>query len=489
MRPALTFLDKKLLQNIVSEAESILFNPGVELKNRQALKLLAEHGAVVNFGNQHVCFSEEMIQKSLETVPGSFSLYDVLGNKTHDFSGKNIHFTPGSSAVYILENETQKMRKPVTADYIEYSKLISCLGNIASQSTAFIPADVHEKISDSYRLFLSLLYCEKPVVTGTFSIDSFKVMKDMLTAVRGTEDSLKEKPLSVFTSCPSSPLKWSEEGAQNLIDCAKNSIPAEIVPMPLAGFISPVTLTGTLIQHTAEILSGIVIHQLVSPGAPLLWGGSLAVFDVRYQTAPMGAVETMMLDCANNEIGKYMGIPTQAYICLSDSKQLDSQAGLETGMGAVMAALSGINNISGPGMLNFENCQSLEKLVLDNEICGMMLRLTQGIEPKDDFPALPLFEELLKEKHLMISDHTLAHIKEEHFVPGNIIDRTKDELQGKAAGKNLAERAGDEVSRLIAEHQPSRISAETKNELINLMEFEAGRYSSGKLPYRAEEYI
>ncbi len=487
MRPAVTFLDKKLIENIISEAISILGNPGVEIQNEQILELFAEYGTDVDFGRKHVCITEDMIEKSLKTVPGSFELYDVLGNQTHDFSGRNIHFTPGSSAMYILDNESQKMRKPDTADYIKYAKIINQLNNIASQSTAFIPADVHENISDSYRLFLSLLYCEKPVITGTFSIESFDVMKDMQIVVRGTEKALKEKPLTVFSCCPASPLKWSEAGTQNLIDCARYSIPAEIVPMPLAGFISPVTLVGTIIQHTAEILSGIAIHQLVNPGAPLLWGGSPAIFDIRYQSTPMGAIETMMIDCANNEIGKHLGVPTQAYMALSDAKKLDSQAGMETGMGAVLAALSGINNISGPGMLNFENCQSLEKLVLDNEICGMMLRLSRGIEPKEDFPALPIFQELLRDKHLMISEHTFKHIKEEHYVPGNVIDRTNNDKWTTDGGKNLAERANEEVEKLITNYCPSSIPFEVKKELIKLMEKEADKFSGNKLPHRADE--
>src|SRR5512137_3160860 len=155
----------------------------------------------------------------------------------------------------------------------------------------------------------------------------------------------------------------------------------------------------------------------------MLWGGSPAIFDIRYETTPMGAVETMMMDCAYSEIGHFLGLPTQAYIALSDAKQLDAQAGLETGIGATLAALSGINSISGPGMLDFESCQSLEKLVLDNEICGMTLRLVRGIEPREDFPARPIFEELLRDGHLLISPHTRRHLKEELHFPGKAIDR------------------------------------------------------------------
>ena len=185
---------------------------------------------------------------------------------------------------------------------------------------------------------------------------------------------------------PHRALKWSDVTSQNLVDCARWSIPVELISMPLSGFMAPVTLVGSLIQQTAENLSGVVISQLVNPGHPILYGGSPAIFDVRYETTPMGAIETMMLNCANSEIGKRLGMPTQGYIALSDAKQLDAQAGLETGMGALLAALSGINSISGPGMLDFESCLSLEKLVVDNEICGMTHRLLRRHRAARGFP-------------------------------------------------------------------------------------------------------
>ncbi|GAI39509.1 unnamed protein product, partial [marine sediment metagenome] len=250
--------------------------------------------------------TEEIIQKAIKTAPSSFKLYDVMGKQTHDFSDHNVYFTPGSTAINILDSNLGQMRKPLTPDFIDFAKLISQLDNIASTSTAFIPTDVHEKISDSYRLFLSLLYCEKPIVTGAFTIESFAVMKDFQLAVRQSEKALKEKPLTIFSCCPTSPLKWCEVTSQNLIDCARYSIPVEFVAMPLSGFMAPITLTGTLIQHTAETLSGIVISQLTNPGTPILYGGSPAVFDHRYETTPMGAIETMMIDCAYNEIGKFL---------------------------------------------------------------------------------------------------------------------------------------------------------------------------------------
>jgi len=484
MRPKIKFLDENLIKRIVTEACDILSTLGVEIHNNEVLSMLSDHGAAVDKETLKVKLTEDIIEKALRTAPGSFKLYGLNGTETHDFSGDNVYFTPGSAALNILDNKTNQMRKPATEDYINYVKVISQLENIASQSTAFIPADVHEKISDSYRLFLSLLYGEKPVVTGTFTIEAFNIMKDLQLAVRGTEEALKEKPLTIFSCCPTSPLRWSDVTSQNVVDCANYGIPVEFISMPLSGFMAPVTLVGTLVQHTAETISGIVISQLTNPGAPMLYGGSPAIFDVRYETTPMGAIETMMIDCAYNEIGKYLGLPTQAYISLSDAKLLDAQAGLETGIGATLAALSGINNISGPGMLDFESCQSLEKLVLDNEICGMCLRLIEGIEPKEDFPALPIFQELLQEQHLLISKHTRKYLKDEHYIPNPVIDRANRARWKEEGALTLGERAHQEVEKLIESYQSTTLSKEIRKELIKLMEKEALRYGQEKLPER-----
>jgi len=484
MRPLIKFLSQPLLEQIIDEAITILTELGVEIQNESVIDILSNHGAKVEKSKSRVFIDKKLIEKALNTSPSAFKLYDIYGNETNDFSGNKIHFTPGSAALYILDYETNKSRKPNTDDYINYVKIVDQLNNLASQSTAMVPDDIDERISDSYRLYLSLLYGSKPVVTGTFTIESFNIMKDMQLAIRGTERELKDKPLTVFSCCPTSPLKWSDVTSQNVVDCGKHGIPVEFIAMPLTGFMSPVTLTGTLVQHTAETLSGVVISQLSSPGAPILYGGSPAAFDIRYETTPMGAIETMMIDCAYNEIGKYLGIPTQAYISLSDAKHLDSQAGLESGIGGTLAALSGINNISGPGMLDFESCQSLEKLIVDNEICGMMLRMVQGIEPKEDFPSLPRFKELLSEGHLLISDHTMKHLGTELSMPGKVINRANLARWQSEGETTVNEVAHSEVEGLINSYEPNRLSLEVKNDLIDLMETEAKRYGQNKLPIK-----
>ncbi|MBN2570721.1 MAG: trimethylamine methyltransferase family protein, partial [Ignavibacteriales bacterium] len=236
------------------------------------------------------------------------------------------------------------------------------------------------------------------------------------------------------------------------------------------------------IQHTAETLSGVVISQTVNPGTPILYGGSPAIFDIRYETTPMGAIETMMIDCAYNEIGKYFGFPTQAYISLSDAKMLDAQAGVESSFGAVLASLSGINNISGPGMLDFESCQSLEKLILDNEICGMTYRLAKGIEPREDFPSQSIFEELLNDGHLLIAEHTRKYLKDQIIFPGNIVDRANRSRWIEDGSLTLLQRAVKIKKEFLGKYKSYDLDDEKRKELIKIMK-KSSEFYGQKLPY------
>ncbi len=151
-------------------------------------------------------------------------------------------------------------------------------------------------------------------------------------------------------------------------------------------------------------------------------------------------------------------------------------------MGATLGALAGINSISGPGMLDFESCMSLEKLVVDNEICGMALRMVAGVDPKDDFPAAPRLRELLAEHHLLTSNHTRKHLGSEHLFPGPVIDRANRPRWLQEGGSSLGQRACREVETLLADYEPPRLSSSTRADLTERMEAEARRFGMDALP-------
>jgi trimethylamine--corrinoid protein Co-methyltransferase len=252
--------------------------------------------------------------------------------------------------------------------------------------------------------------------------------------------------------------------------------------MPLAGAASPVTLLGSIVQHAAESLSGIVIHQLAKPGAPIVWGGAPAIFDMRHGTTPMGAVETAMLDAAYAQVGKSLRIPTHGYLGASDAKIVDAQAGLESGVTTMIAALAGINMVSGAGMLDFLACQSAEKLVVDAEGIGMAKRMLEGIQLRTETLATALFEGINFKGDFLKQKITRQLFAQEQHLPSAVIDR--DSIRGwqQAGSSDTFARARQRTAELLAAYQRPEMDPGLEQALVEQMTALAKKAGMEKLP-------
>ena len=465
MRPTLQVLEPPLIARIVDEAIDILARTGVLIEDEAGRHRLAALGIHSDPSTHRVTFPRHTVEGALETAPSSLTLFDRTGESHAVLEGDNVHFCPGSSALRILDRNTARMREAGTADFIEYVKVANGLKHIAYLSTAFIPKDVPQDIADSWRLYLTLSFSRRPVVSGAFTAWGVPRMAEVMSHFRSDRDELRAKPMAIFTCCPNTPLQWSEDSLCNLIDCAEWGVPVEIVPVLLLGMISPASPIGALVLHTAEVLSGLTIMQLVRPGTPVLFGGAPASFHMQFLTNPMTAVEALQVYCGYAQIAKHLSLPCQAYMALSDAKFNDPQAGMETGAGAFLAALAGFNSVSGPGMLDYVNCFSLEKLAFDDEVVAHALRFIRPIHVQEDLPAAPLLEELVRDKHLLTSEHTLKHWPDELYLPGPMVDRTNWEQWREQGSKDWRQRALDVVEDALAKYEEPPLDPALHNDI------------------------
>jgi trimethylamine--corrinoid protein Co-methyltransferase len=455
MRPTLRILDDALIGDILDEAMRILAEVGMEVRGPALRERLLAQGLPLDATGQRVIFPRDVVLRAIADAPKSFLLYDRDGNVHADLGGDRVHFVPGSSGLKVLDHRTGAARLANSTDFVEYARLADGLPNIAYLATAFSTNDdIEAGVSDAWRLCMCLTSSRKPVVTGAFTEHGVLRMVEMLQLFRRDRDELIARPMAIFTITASGNFRYSEDSCQNLIDCVEAGIPVEIVPVTLMGLIAPVTVVGATVFHTVDVLAGITMAQILRPGAPVLFGGAPATFHMKAASSPMAAIEALQLDAAYVAVAKSLGLPTQAYMALSDGKILDAQAGAETFGSALIAALAGVNSVSGPGMLDFLLVFSLAKLVFDDEMCGQALRFVRDVRPIDDLPVGELVRQVLVDQHLITAEHTLRHWPTELYLPGQVIDRDNRENWTKRGALDTNQRACAEVDRRLAAYQP-----------------------------------
>lgn len=455
MRPTLNILSEEMVEKILDEAKRLMADVGMEIRGPAMKKRLLDHGLKTDSSGKRILFPRDTVERAIESAPSTFTLHTRDGEPYTEIGGNNVHYVPGSSGLKILDHRTGETRLANSIDFIEYARICDGLEHIAYLATAFSTnKDIESQISDAWRLYMTLTTSKKPVVTGAFSEHGVPRMVEMMQMFRESHTDLVAKPMSIFTITATGNFRYGEDSCQNMLDCVDAGIPIEIVPVTLMGLIAPVTLVGALVFHCVDVLTGITMAQVVRPGTPVLFGGAPATFHMKAASSPMAAIEAQHLNVAYVAIAKHLKLPTQAYMALSDGKFLDAQAGGETFSSALLAAIAGVNSVSGPGMLDFVLTFSLPKLVFDNEVCGQSLHFIRPIEILDDLPATSLVADIMKNDHLITSPHTLSHWPNELYLTDAVIDRENRETWQKAGSRDLNQRATEEVERRLASYQP-----------------------------------
>ena len=480
MRPTIQMLEPDLIASILAEAKRIMAEIGMDIRGPKMRQRLIDAGLPTDT-NGRVLFPTEIVDRAIETAPKSFTLYNRDGQPHAEIGGWNVHFIPGSSGLKIMDHRTGETRLADSKDFIEYARLCDGLPHIPYLATAFSTnKDIEPQVSDAWRLYMVLTTTKKPVVSGAFGEHGVPRMAEMMQLFRRDHAELIAKPMSIFTITATGNFRFGEDSCQNLLDCVESGIPVEIVPVTLMGLIAPVTLVGAIVFHCVDVLTGITMAQIVKPGAPVLFGGAPATFHMRAASAPMAAIEAQRLNCGYVAVAKSLGLPTQAYMALSDGKFLDAQAGAETMTSAMLAALAGVNSVSGPGMLDFVLTFSLPKLVFDNEVCGQCLNFVRETHVLEDIPARSLVEEVRANDHLITSPHTLKYWPQELYLTDPVIDRENRETWVKGGSMELQARANEQVDKRLAAYVQIETDAAADAEMRRVIL--AGMKSQTELP-------
>ncbi len=464
--PQFAVLSDSQLEALHLAALEVLRRTGVRFYHQGALDLLKEAGAFVSDGNL-VKFPASMVEEAIASAPRRIVMCDRDGEPALQLEGTRVYFGTGSDCPNFLDPYSGEHRPWTTEDLINGYRLCDALPHIHFVMSLGIPADVEAARLYDVQMALMLEYTTKPIVFVTNDRASCQRAIDMAAAVAGGYEALSEQQHILLYSEPSSPLQQSETAVDKLLLMAEYALPVVHSPGPLMGGTAPITPAGGLVMSLAEILSGLVVHQLKRPGAPFVFGAGLHHMDMSSAQICYGGPEFQLTKAAVAQLGRWYGLPTWGYAGCSDAKVVDEQAALEAVLSVLMAYLSGANLVHDVGYLESGLTTALEMIVLTDELIALCEHIMRGIEVSDETLMLEELHRVGPGGHFLDSRETVRRFRD--FWYPTLLDRSRRPQWLGAGATTLGQRVNARVKEIIAEHRAKPLDADKKRQVQEIL--------------------
>ena len=461
-------LSEDQCEEIRGRALEVLERTGVSFYEPRAVELLRDAGCHVK-EQIRVLIPSGLVQQALATAPPRFTVYDRDGKQALRVEPNEFYFGPGPTCPYFLDPWTGERRPYVKQDAALTARLCDALPNIDYVMSLGSVSDVPQAEADVHEYDAMLRETVKPIMSWSFGLDSLERIYAMSCAVKGSPEAYAREPFMIFYAEPSSPLKQSREAIQKLLFCAERMQPLVYTPCPIGGGTAPATMAGILVQSLAEDLAGVVLSQLVRPGAAIVIGGVVSILDMRTTILSYGAPELSLLSAALTELARFVGLPVFSTAGCTDSKLVDQQAAIEAAISIVTAAFSGANLIHDVGFLESAMTGSLDLLAISDEIIGMVKRIVKGIDTGEEHYAVDAIAAGSGTGDFLALDHTLENFRKEFWFP-RLMDRRRHGEWVEAGAKSMLERTHDLVVSLLEGHRARPLPADVLNRLDATMQ-------------------
>jgi trimethylamine--corrinoid protein Co-methyltransferase len=469
--PQFAVLSDTQLQDIHLAALEVLRRIGIRFHHQEALEMLKEAGAFISDSNL-VKFPARMVEDAVASTPGRIILCDRDGEPAVFLEGTKVYFGTGSDCLNLLDPETGEHRKFTQTDLINSYHLCDALPNIHFVMSNGIPSDVAPALLYDVQMALMLEHTTKPIVFVTNDRAGCQRAIDMAAAVVGGHEALVEQQHILLYSEPSSPLQQSETAVDKLLLMAQYQLPVVHSPGPLMGGTAPITMASGLVMSLAEILSGLVVHQLRHWGAPFVFGAGLHHMDMGAAQICYASPEFQLTKAAIAQLGRWYGLPTWGYAGCSDAKVMDEQAALEALLSVLMAKFSGANLIHDVGYMESGLTLSYEMIVLTDELVALTDHIMKGIEVDDDTLMLDELHKVGPGGHFMDTEQTLKRFRDFWFP--SLLDRKRRPQWLEAGATTLGQRLNARVKEIIKKHQPKPLDPDKKQKVQEILAQAAG---------------
>ncbi len=445
----------------------LLERTGVLVHEEQALQLLKAAGCAVD-ADHRVRIPERVVEQAILSVPQKIEIYDRSGRPAMVLEDRKAYFGTGSDTPNVIDFESGQRRAAVLKDVETAARLADGLENVNFIMCMGLASDAPVQRSDRYHFAAMVENSTKPIMFTAWSLDGLQAIYEMAATFTGSEENLRQRPFLIHYAMAIAPFIHPKDSIDKVLFCAEKYLPVEYHSVDIGGSTAPATLAGSFVQGNARMLSGVVIHQLKSPGAPLIVDTSVTFLDMSTMVSPYFGPEVLLASIMNKEMALYYGIPTFAKAGAGDAKTLDQQAGLEIGMTILNEYLIGNNLIHDMGYLESGMTASLESLVICNEVVSLVKRFGRGVDFSPEHLALEVIDEVGPKGNYLTHEHTLRHFRDEFWFP-ELLDHNNYDTWLKEGGKTLIEKAHQRTREILDEHRPESLSEAIIGEIDRIL--------------------
>ncbi|MDX2440852.1 MAG: trimethylamine methyltransferase family protein [Desulfobacterales bacterium] len=469
-------ISSNMINKIHQASLRILEGTGVAFNDEQAIELFKKNGFKVE--GTTVFFQEQDVKNALETAPETFEIHARNPEHNLTIGGDDFVFLPAYGAPFIAEVDGRQ-RAGTMEDYNNFCKLVQTSTEIGMNAYLMIdPEDVAAKTQGLDMVLSNLLLCDKAFMGCQTDRRIAEDLIEMLAIAFCNRDKekVKEKCYTVSLINVLTPLQFSDEMAGALMALSANGQAVIIANMVIGGTSGPVTLSGILSLINAEVLSGIVLTQLVNPGAPVIYGSTSTATNFKTGAAAVGVPEQAALISATAQMAKFYNLPCRSGGALCDAHTPDSQAGYEGSMQLQTAVNSGVNFIlHSCGQMGGHISISYEKFLMDEEFCGMLRRLTRPLNIQEDELELELELEIKAIEEAGIGGQFLTQARtfqlcRSEYFQTNLFCHDSHDAWNKKGGLSLAQNSSAALEKRLANYQVPEMDPEIKQALETYVE-------------------
>ena len=388
----------------------VLAEVGLVVESHKVLDILAASGCRVDYEKQLVKFPAEVVSRCLKTLPSQIPLYDRDGNLALTLGDGKRYCASGHNAVFFVEDDTGNRRNSTVRDAERFAAVSDALSEVDIVGVPLMPQDTTPETTLLYAIKAILENTKKPVFFSSESELINRAAIEMGKAVMG-RSSLAGRSNLISQLSTTSPLYWEKGAVEALYTVAAEGVPVAFLPQPITGVTAPYTLAGILTIHNTEVLSGIVITQLINPGTPVIYAAAWTTYEMKQINVLIGRPESSLLRVAGSQMAHYYNIPSHTTAPDTDANRQDEQSAWEK-MLSTLAGLGGANDlIMNLGMFGTGMNVSLEQLVLDNEMCRAVRRFLRGIDVSPETISLETIARVGPRGNYLMEDHTLMNLR------------------------------------------------------------------------------